>query len=206
MLKKKTIHFSEETHKYLDESGNAIPSVSIIIGTGKHFSHIPPDRQADIMARGSKLHQDVDYFISTGDTLGLPLLEKFAKKFTELTNDFGKVVANEKPMAAEYMGYAFAGKPDIVCEGGVIEVKSSLGSSERIYGIQLGGYGMLCEANEVIDAKATQNYAIIYKHNDDWEYRILSKEYGGVTQREAFIASLLKHYADKVLNLYNNYF
>jgi len=134
------------------------------------------------------------------------LLEKFAKKFTELTNDFGKVVANEKPMAAEYMGYAFAGKPDIVLQGAIVEVKSSLGSSERIYGAQLAGYGMLCEAHSVVSSDACQKYVIIYKNKDDWAYRVLPDMYGNVTQREAFIANLLKYYADQTLHFYFNSF
>ncbi len=201
MLQPITTRFDEQTHTYTSENGQVLPSVSKIVETGKHFDFIPKDRQQEIMKRGSMLHQNIEYFVTTGDTAGDAQLEMFAQVYDEVQKMFGKYVASETPLAAAYLGMQFAGKPDIVLERAVVEIKSSLGSAERVYGMQLAAYGMLCLANNVCKPVG---YVICYRNNGKWAYKVLPKCYGGVTLQDAFIAALNKYYNNKVLEQYLN--
>lgn len=201
MLKPLKMHFDEFNHKYVDENGNVVNSVSVIIGTAKHFEFIPREKQVEIMNKGSVLHQNVDYYVTTGDTLGEPLLEEFAKKYNQLQMMFGKYVTSERPLGAMYDGIAFAGKPDIVLEKAIIEVKSSLGSAERLYAMQLAAYGMLCEANDICKV---DKYAIVYKKGNTWEFKVIADKYGGITPREAFIKALQIHHYKSVISKLEN--
>lgn len=202
MLQKLTISFDESSHKYTTDGKKSIPSVSQIIGTGDYFSGIPIDKQKAIMAKGTILHQNVGYYVETGDTMNDPILMGFAEKFEEVKKNFGDIVVAEKPMGASYNGMEFAGKPDIVLQGAIVEIKSSLGRAERLYAMQLAAYSFLCEANEIA---RTEEYVIIYKNKGQWEYKILPEKYAGITPREAFVWSLSKYYADYYLNIYKNF-
>lgn len=201
MLLPLTTRFDEMSHTYVAENGVKLPSVSAIVDTGKHFEFIPKDKQQEIMARGSILHQNIEYFVTTGDTAGDQVLEYFAQVYEEIQRMFGKYVTSEKPMAASYDDMAFAGKPDIVLENAVVEIKSSLGSAERVYGMQLAAYGLLCKAHKV---SKPDNYVICYRHNGKWAYKVLPKAFGGITLQDAFIAALSKYYYTKKLEQYLN--
>ena len=191
--------FDEEKHIYYGEDGTIYPSVTKIIKTEEHFSNIPKDRQRQIMDKGTILHQDIDYFISTGDTAGNSVLEGFADIYQQLLNYYGEFICGEVPLGASYDDMVYAGKPDIVLENAVVEIKSSL-SAIRVYTMQLEGYAMLVEANFNITPKER---VICYRKNNEWEIYVTAEGFGGVKAREAFIAMLKKYYLNQIVNTYN---
>jgi len=202
IIKKLKTHFDAVTHQYVDDEGNQLPSVSKVIGTAKHFGFLPKDKQEEVMARGSILHQDVDFYLDTGDTMGSKLLESFAKVFDRITRDYGKLVAHEIALAAAIDDMKYGGKPDILIEGAVIEIKSSLSqSSERLYAQQLQAYNYLAVANELC---SPEEHIICYKYKDEFNYKVIKKAYGGIEVKDAFLWSLRKYYADFYLYQYNN--
>ena len=155
--------FDEEKHSYYGEDGTIYPSVTKIIKTEEHFSNIPKDRQRQIMDKGTILHQDIDYFISTGDTAGNPILEGFADIYQKLLNYYGEFLIGEVPLGASCDDMVYTGKPDIVLENAVVEIKSSL-SAIRVYTMQFEGYAMLVEANFNIKPKER---VICYRKNNE---------------------------------------
>lgn len=201
MLQKLKISFNEEQHRYVADNGIVVPSVSTIIESGKHFAMIPKDVQHAVMYRGTVLHQNINYFIETGDTMGDALLASFSEIYEILVKKYGKYKIGEEALGASYEGMAFGGKPDIVLEGAIVEIKSSLGSAERLYSMQLAAYSMLCEANDITKA---DTYIICYKNKNGFAYKVLPNTYAGMTPQEAFILALRKHYMSAKIKEYED--
>ena len=200
MLKPMKIYFNEELHRYQDENGVIHPSVSIIIRTADHFKNIPIEKQKEVMDRGTRLHQNIDLFVNTGETMGDKVLESFAAIYGDLCRRYGKYIGGEMPLGASYDSMPFCGKPDIVLENAVVDIKSSL-SAERVYAMQLEAYALLLEANDVTKPEFR---ILCYRNRDNWAYKVVQQEYGTVAVRDAFVAALKRHYAEKLLHIYHN--
>ncbi len=196
MLKSLKISFDEAFHVYTSDDVE-VPSVSKIIQTSKYFSFLPPKKQIEVIYKGAVLHQNIDFYLSTGETMGDALLQDFAITFHHLKKKYGNLILNEKPLGASYNDMPFAGKPDIILEGAVIEIKSKLGSAERIYSMQLGGYSLLCEANEITK---TDTYIICYRSITGFTYKVLKDKYANMTPKEAFLVALERfHYKERYM-------
>lgn len=196
-----TISFDERNHVYVDEHGNRLPSVSEVIGTSVYFKDIPKDRQQEIMRRGTILHQDVNYYIETGDDAGDERLKSFGELFSKIKKQYGDVLTAEKELGAEIDKKRYAGKSDIILEDAIVEIKSSLSqSSERLYAMQLAAYRLLAACNDVTK---TNNMIICYLNRGKWSMRVIKDEYGGVAPEEAFLAKLNIYYSNQILDLYN---
>lgn len=193
------IEFDSVSHKYYS-NGREIPSVTRILDTGQYYKNVDKNVLANAAAKGSILHQNVAYYIQTGDTMNEPLLVKFEMLLRRLKDYTGEIIASERTMGAKIgRNMEFAGTADILTEKSVIEIKSK-NTNMKMYWLQLAGYGILAKENEIMKPK---NFIVIYPLYDDWTFVITNGEFIKECEK-IFMLHLQKFYLQKQIDKYFN--
>lgn len=193
---KLAIEFDNKNHRYYCD-GREIPSVTRILDTGQYYKNVDKNVLANAAAKGSMLHQNVAYYIQTGDTMNEPLLINLEMLFRKLKEYTGEIIASEKIMGAKIKKMAFAGTADIITEKSVIEIKSN-NTNTKLYWLQLAGYSLLAKENDITKPK---NLIVIYRKYDNWGFVISTKEMVQESER-IFLLFLQKHYLQKQIDIY----
>lgn len=190
--------FDRINHQYYCD-GREIPSVTRILDTNKFYTNIDKNVLANAAAKGSMLHQDVAYYLETGDTMNEPLLDNLAVTIDKIKLYIGNIIDNEISLAAEVKGMQYAGTIDIVTDTAVIEIKSNM-TNKKLYWLQLAGYSILAKENSIAKPK---NFIILYVKNNNWDYAIATgrelKEY-----EKVFMLHLQKFYLQEQIDKYFN--
>lgn len=188
--------FDRINHQYYCD-GREIPSVTRILDTGQYYKNVDKTVLANAAAKGSMLHQNIAYYIQTGDKMNEPMLEKFEMMWRILKEHTGDIIASEKIMGAKIKKMEFAGTADILSEKAVIEIKSNK-TNIKLYWLQLAGYSLLAKENEIVKPK---NYIVIYQRYDDWTFAMVNGDFLNECEK-VFLLHLQKYYLQKQIDLY----
>lgn len=136
--------FDPERHAYA-YLGRPVPSVTTVMRPlyDHVYRAVPRDQAREAMARGTAVHQCVESY-----ERGMGYDEAYAgylRAWAAFRRDFGFVTAPTAIETRRYSRrYGYAGTPDIVFGGVVVDVKSSETPSP-ITAVQLAGYTQLLE-------------------------------------------------------------
>ena len=138
----KGLTFGSEQHAYAYR-GSPVPSVTTVMRPlyDRVYRAVPRDQAREAMARGTAVHKCVeDYELGRGYDAAYA---GYLRAWAAFRRDFGFVTA---PIAVETRLYSptwgYAGTPDIVFDGVVIDVKSS-DTPCPITAVQLAAYAHL---------------------------------------------------------------
>lgn len=192
------VNFDSKNHKYYCD-GREIPSVTRILDTGQYYKNVDKTVLANAAAKGSILHQNVAYYIQTGDTMNEPLLNNFKIVLEKINKYVGEIIANEISLAAIVKNMEYAGTADIITNKSIIEIKSNM-TNKKLYWLQLAGYSIFAKENSIAKPK---NFIILYVKNNNWEFAIATgkklKEYERI-----FMLHLQKFYLQEQIDKYFN--
>lgn len=159
------LHFDPVTHTYTAD-GRVVPHVTSIVPK-PDLSRVPEDVLEAARLEGMRRHElarayltdEVGRMILTdGDNAFLSAFDEF---WTEHGQAFGDVLAAEIPLVSRGSDRSrrFAGTPDIVCSGAVLDLKRTF-ISARLHALQAVGYELLARQNKILSVR-TQRWFIV---------------------------------------------
>lgn len=155
------LSFDADKHEYRVD-GKLVPFVTSILPPAEF--HVTPEQLEAARAEGENNHSLVKMFNDSGETLGLPFLETYARFLEEAKDAFGKLLLYETPLYSKKHG--FAGTPDMVFESAIIDLKRTHGDGKRT-ALQLAGYHLLAGENKIIGK--TKNWRELVITGDDYK-------------------------------------
>lgn len=187
--------FDRGNHVYR-YAGNVVPSVTKVIPT-PDFSMIKPDVLEKARLEGIDNHSKIKMFLdSGGETYGDEYLELFQEFFPRAEAILGKLTGYEIQLYHEEL--KFAGTPDLIFEGGLIDVKRSF-AEERIHALQLAGYQLLVDS---LRGKKTstepKNWIIAWREGNIFRHKNVWNPYA----IDAFKMCLKKYRSDEFIKTY----
>lgn len=187
---KSGIVFDPETHTYY-VNGKRLPSVTQLISHLMTF-YVSEERRENLAEEGTANHAAVEDMIRTGvSSCGYT---DAVKKFMEDYKDqIGGVVECEIPLASSR---GFAGKPDVIFERAIVDLKRSMGN-KKIHALQTIGYELLAVENGLI--KPTKQHLILIAH-DDGGYDV-TNVYNSMAET-VFLSLLQRYKIDQLTNYY----
>lgn len=193
------ITFDEVRHIYVYE-GIEIPSVTRLINTKDMFKDVPKDVLDKAARLGTELHQDVDYYIQTGEIWD-DRIRAFDNQFKLVKSKFGDVIGTEKVVGAEIDGVKYAGKYDVMLERAIVEIKRKVSSTQlaKQYAIQLAAYALASDNYNNIKA-----FIILYTDSDEWRIKVFNpKEMQDAI--DCFVEGIIPKYkAEQIITKYFN--
>lgn len=125
-----------------------IPRVSELLPKGKFY--VSDERLEETRIEGQDNHGAIKMYNDTkGETFGNPLVEAYDAWVKENKSCLGELVCYEKPM---YSKIGFAGRPDLVFDKAIVDLKRSRGNS-KINALQMAGYFLLVKENYKLNIK-----------------------------------------------------
>jgi hypothetical protein len=183
--------FDEKTHTYKND-GIIIPSVTQLIP--KQNFHVSDERLQECATEGNVNHELIKlYFENDRNTFNEPYLIKF-DEIMEVNKDmFGNFIFSEKPLYSEK--HRFSGRPDLVFEKAIIDVKRGMGSKKH-HSLQTVGYHLLTVENKII--KPNKLWIIAYED----EGRFKMKNVYDPQAEQIFLGLVKKYWIDQATEKY----
>ena len=198
IIRLKGIEYDEYAHIY-SHNGEKIPSVTRLINTKDMFKDVPKDVLDKAAKLGTELHQDIDYYIQTGEIWD-DRMRAFDSQFSIIKSKYGNVISTEQTVGAEIDGIKYAGRYDIMLEKAIVEIKRKVSSSKLIrqYALQLAAYAIASDNYDNIET-----FIIMYMDNNEWKIKVFNdKEVNAAI--ECFIYGVINRYKSE--QLINDYF
>ena len=198
IIRLKGIEYDEYAHIY-SHNGEKIPSVTRLINTKDMFKDVPKDVLDKTAKLGTELHQDIDYYIQTGEIWD-DRMRAFDSQFSIIKSKYGNVISTEQTVGAEIDGIKYAGRYDIMLEKAIVEIKRKVSSSKLIrqYALQLAAYAIASDNYDNIET-----FIIMYMDNNEWKIKVFNdKEVNAAI--ECFIYGVINRYKSE--QLINDYF
>jgi hypothetical protein len=180
-------YYNPDTHEYFID-GVRVPSVTEIIPP-PDFSFVSPEHLEQCRVEGEEDHSKIKMYLDTRDTFGDPYLQRFEAFLKEHEEEFGKLIMYETLQFSE--AFKFAGRPDIVFEHAILDLKRKPSNTKR-HALQLAGYALL------VDGSYPRERYIIW---DDGKIFHLRNVYKPVAD-DIFLQLLDRYYIDQA---YKNY-
>lgn len=191
------VKYIDKDHKYFDENGQELPSVTKILEVAgiSDFSKIPPEILECAQLRGTYVHNACElYDVSKLNEKVLdPVLKAYLDGWKQFRRDFQpEILANEKIVSSEK--YRFAGRIDRIMlinqKITLIDIKS--GAIYPSATIQLAGYQLAWN----------EEYGKIYKIKDkfivrlknDGSYELSKKDFCSPNDITVFKSALALYY------------
>jgi hypothetical protein len=184
------LSFDAVKHEYRND-GRVVPYVTGILPPAEF--HVTPEQLEAARAEGENNHSLVKMFNDTGDTLGDPFLETYARFLEEAKSAFGELVLYETPLYSKKYGYA--GTPDMVFESAVVDLKRTSGDVKRT-ALQLAGYSLLAVENKII--QKTKNWKELVITGDDYKLKACYNQHA----EDIFIALVKRKQIDIAVENY----
>lgn len=186
------LEFIEDGHVYkLD--GKIIPSVNQLLP--KPDFQVSEDVLEKARQKGIENHSLIKMYHDTGQTYGEGLLERFHEWMEK--QPYGSLLAYEKPMYAHIDGMYFAGTPDMIFEGAIVDFKSNYSNTNH-YALQMAGYNILVHYNFVSIERVER---ILIR---DTGKKIAEKNVSFPEAIPVFVDLLKKYYIDQRVDEYYN--
>jgi hypothetical protein len=198
IIRLKGIEYDEYAHIY-SHNGEKIPSVTRLINTKDMFKDVPKDVLDKAAKLGTELHQDIDYYIHTGEIWD-DRMRAFDSQFSIIKSKYGDVISTEQTVGAEIDGIKYAGRYDIMLERAIVEIKRKVSSSKlaRQYALQLAAYAIASDNYDNIET-----FIIMYMDNNKWKIKVFNDTEVNAAI-ECFIYGVINRYKSE--QLINDYF
>jgi hypothetical protein len=172
--------YAPDTHEYY-QGGILVPSVTQVLPSAKFW--ITPEQLETAREEGTDNHAKICMFYDAGrDTFGDPYLKDFMF-FLEEHPEFGSLLKWETPLYSAK--HKFAGRPDIIYDNAIIDIKLTPGDLRRV-ALQLAGYSILARENKILTSK---KWFMIWHDGKKFKLKNVYND-----QAEAIFLSLVKRY------------
>jgi len=131
-----------------DRYDNKYPSVTEIIPKPEFYC--TPEQLEAARNEGIDIHADIKLFLDTGDTFDIPHIETFKRFMAENEKTLGALLIYEKALTSDKL--QFNGRPDLVFEKGIVDIKRSMGNP-KLLALQTAGYNLLCRDLKIVSTK-----------------------------------------------------
>jgi len=158
------------------------PSVTRVLPTPKFYC--TPSQLKEAIKDGKERHAELEIFLKTGKTYGIPRIEKMKKFFDSHKELLGDLVINEVRLKSKK--HRFTGKPDAVFTKAVLDLKRTVSEKKRI-ALQLAGYHVLAVENKLI--KKTKRHLVLYETKKEFRAVNVYED-----QAESVFLDLVKKY------------
>jgi len=160
------LEYNEETRvHYID--GIKVPSVTSVLP--KEDIYVSAEVYESARIDGVDRHIRIERYLDSRDTNFDLMLEKFAEMIDEIRP--GKMLIHEQPLFSRK--HMFCGKPDVIFESAIWDIKRSFGKSRR-HALQLAAYDILREENGM---GTTNEWWIIVWDGRQWKRRNVYTKY-----------------------------
>lgn len=142
MAQKRYKFVYDEINRRHTLGGMPIPSVTDVLPRIKF--NLPDVTMKIKRKNGLDNHSMLKMYLDTRETFGDPLLIKIDSFLKEHKKKLGKLQFYERPLVSRE--YLFCGRPDMVFENAIVDLKSS-NYAPRHFSLQLAGYKILIDEN-----------------------------------------------------------
>ena len=181
--------FDEEKHEYT-LNGKRLFSVSEVVPETDFYC--TPEQLERARVEGVNNHSLIKMFLDTGDTFGDPYIEAFSDWLRENLSILGKLLFNEQPMMS--IKHGFAGRPDMIFEKAIIDLKRSFGDI-KLLSLQLAGYCLLAQEKGL---KKTKTWLIVWLASGKFHARNVYDD----RAESVFLACLNRYKNDQLIDSY----
>jgi len=173
-----------------DRYANKYPSVTEIIPKPEFYC--TPDQLEAARDEGIDIHADIKLFLDTGDDFGLPHVKTFMRFCVEQIKTLGNLIIYEKALTSDKL--QLNGRPDLMYEKGIVEVKRSMGNP-KLHALQLAGYNILRRGLKI---PSTRKWYVLVINDEDYIF----KNVFNPQAEQIFLSLLAKHRIETAIENY----